>query len=192
MNKINSICFYRENTFYGEFSNFYLISSPIIYKGKSYKTSEHLYQALKYIYEDAPIINIEYVELIRKANTPNKAKILANQMICSKYNWQEELNNIIKKYQKIGVKIRKDWDNVKISVMRTVLELKFNKDLHCQQVLLSTGDAQLIENSPYDSFWGIGPNGVGSNMLGKLLMEIRNQLNNNNNSSIYEPMFTTL
>jgi len=40
-------------------------------------------------------------------------------------------------------------------------------------VLLSTGDEQIIENSPIDYYWGCGADGSGKNMLGQVLMEIR-------------------
>jgi predicted NAD-dependent protein-ADP-ribosyltransferase YbiA (DUF1768 family) len=41
---------------------------------------------------------------------------------------------------------------------------------------LETYDEELIEDSPYDSYWGIGPSGNGKNMLGKILMETREYL----------------
>jgi hypothetical protein len=41
---------------------------------------------------------------------------------------------------------------------------------------MNTGDAALIETSSIDAFWGIGKKGIGKNMLGKLLMEVRDEL----------------
>lgn len=43
--------------------------------------------------------------------------------------------------------------------------------------LLATGDAQLIENSPVDSFYGCGEDGTGQNELGKIWMRHRRRLN---------------
>jgi predicted NAD-dependent protein-ADP-ribosyltransferase YbiA (DUF1768 family) len=44
-------------------------------------------------------------------------------------------------------------------------------------LLLSTGNATLIEDSPMDFYWGCGSDGTGKNMLGKILMEYRDILN---------------
>jgi predicted NAD-dependent protein-ADP-ribosyltransferase YbiA (DUF1768 family) len=41
---------------------------------------------------------------------------------------------------------------------------------------LATGDEEIIENSPIDSYWGCGADGQGKNMLGKILMETRDIL----------------
>ncbi len=172
---MDRITFYLENTLYGEFCNFYELPS-LIYKEKSYPTSEHLYQALKYIYKDAPAVNIDYAELIRTASTPNKAKILANRYLSNRYKWQQELSAVIKSYKERGVKPREDWETAKVQVMRTVLQLKFLQDAHCRRVLLDSGDSELVEASPRDSFWGGGSDGRGANILGKLLMELRQQL----------------
>src|SRR5665811_1176045 len=100
----NEIRFFKENDPYGEFSNFYQTSSPILFEGKEYSTSEHIYQAAKYIYPDAPEINQVYVEIIRKINTPYKAKILANENQLYQYQWQIDLNRIIHEYQQKGIK----------------------------------------------------------------------------------------
>jgi predicted NAD-dependent protein-ADP-ribosyltransferase YbiA (DUF1768 family) len=39
-----------------------------------------------------------------------------------------------------------------------------------------TGDAELVEDSPTEPFWGIGPDGQGANWAGKVLMEVREKL----------------
>lgn len=76
------------------------------------------------------------------------------------------------------VKIREDWEQVKISIMRDLLMLKFAQQEFLQQ-LLATGDEELIEgNDWHDQFWGdchcLKHSGIkGRNHLGKLLMEIR-------------------
>ncbi|HEX2549583.1 MAG TPA: NADAR domain-containing protein, partial [Gammaproteobacteria bacterium] len=42
--------------------------------------------------------------------------------------------------------------------------------------LFSTGDEEIAEDSPTDSFWGLGPDGGGQNNLGKILMQVRQVL----------------
>lgn len=127
---------------YWAFSNFY--PSPIFVCGKWWRTSEHLYQALKF--EDD-----ETQEKIRNCNSPKDAANIG----------------------RTAPKIRKDWEEVKDDMMFVVLNYKFMQHKHLQELLLNTGDAEIIEDSPYDYYWGIGADGTGKNVLGKLLMELR-------------------
>jgi N-glycosidase YbiA len=67
-----------------------------------------------------------------------------------------------------------NWDQIKVSVMLDGLRTKFeNRDLRC--MLLETGNATLMEDSPTDMFWG-GTLPGSANMLGKLLMQVRNEI----------------
>ncbi len=79
------------------------------------------------------------------------------------------------------------WDKNKYNIMKKALMAKFtqNKELHT--LLLKTKTYKLVEASPYDKVWGIGidkkaaMNGIkyqGENLLGKVLMEIREALIN--------------
>lgn len=75
------------------------------------------------------------------------------------------------------VALRSDWERVKVSVMRQLLIAKFLIPAFAQ-LLLETGDEELVEgNSWNDRFWGVC-NGIGENVLGRLLMEIRDMLEN--------------
>jgi N-glycosidase YbiA len=60
--------------------------------------------------------------------------------------------------------------------MRELLHAKAAQNNDVQECLRRTGTKQIIENSPWDSYWGCGPNGNGKNMTGKILMEVRDQL----------------
>jgi len=64
-----------------------------------------------------------------------------------------------------------NWDSIKIEVMLKGLRAKFQNEKLALK-LLTTGDATLHENSPTDMFWGI----KGKDMLGKLLMQVREEL----------------
>jgi ribA/ribD-fused uncharacterized protein len=75
------------------------------------------------------------------------------------------------------VPLRKDWESVKIGVMRQALLAKFTQHQELKDLLLSTGTRQLIESTANDDYWGDGGNGSGKNMLGRLLMAIRSELN---------------
>lgn len=85
--------------------------------------------------------------------------------------------------KKLGkkIKIRDDWNKIKLDVMRYVLKYKFQIPL-LKQKLLSTGNHTIIEGNWWnDTFWGVC-NNQGQNHLGKLLMELRDELKASSNS----------
>ena len=77
--------------------------------------------------------------------------------------------------QSRSVPIRNDWDEVKEEVMLFALRRKFSNP-KLKGLLLKTGKKQLVENSPYDRYWGCGKDGGGKNRLGVLLMKVRDEL----------------
>lgn len=79
--------------------------------------------------------------------------------------------------RKIGktVDLRSDWDTYRIEAMALVLDAKFS-DGTLAQKLIATGNTQLVHSSPWDTYWGVDNKGKGKNMLGKLLMELREGL----------------
>ena len=81
------------------------------------------------------------------------------------------------------VTIRSDWDLIKVPVMLNLLRIKFTNPT-LKQWLLDTKDATLIEgNWGGDKVWGVC-NGEGRNMLGTLLMNIREEIRNEDQRSI--------
>jgi len=79
--------------------------------------------------------------------------------------------------KKIGrlLKVRPDWEDVKVNVMDSALRIKF-KDGVPRQLLMLTGKQALIEGNVWgDTFWGVCC-GKGQNVLGKLLMKIRREM----------------
>lgn len=129
---------------------------PIMYNGKSYRTTEGAYQAAKAISE-------EDQENIRLAKTPAKAK---------------KLGQI--------VQMRSDWEDIKEQVMRDVVWEKFNSSADLTNSLISTGNSYLVEGTVWhDNIWGICikkdcekcKDKQGRNLLGKILMETRKRLN---------------
>ena len=142
------IHFYSTGHAFGEFSNF--AAFPIRLKGRVWPTSEHYFQAQKFAgTEDA------HVEAIRKTASP---------MIAARMGRDRKK------------KLRRDWESVKVGVMREALVAKFEQHPELRELLLSTGDAKLVEHTERDSYWGDGGDGSGRNMLGQLLMEVRRRL----------------
>ena len=72
--------------------------------------------------------------------------------------------------------IREDWEEVKDDVMRKASFAKFSQNKDIKDILISTDNIKLIENSPFDYYWGSGFDNSGLNRLGSLLMELRNIL----------------
>jgi ribA/ribD-fused uncharacterized protein len=146
----NPICFYRINEPYGEFSNFY--SAPIQLDGYTWPTTEHYFQAQKYISDETHFNNV------LKLATPREAF------------------NYVRTYKS---SVRSDWANVKDDVMLKACMAKFEQHSKLKELLLSTGDRTLIEHTKNDSYWGDGGDGTGRNQLGITLMKVRDHLKKN-------------
>jgi ribA/ribD-fused uncharacterized protein len=77
-----------------------------------------------------------------------------------------------------NLELRDNWEYIKLSYMRQIVETKFN-DKYLMSLLNSTRGYELIEvNSWGDKFYGQSPIGVGRNELGKILMSIRDNVLN--------------
>ena len=140
--------FYRLNEPYGEFSNF--SPRPFELDGRIWPTSEHYFQAQKFP-------DTEHEEAIRLAKSP---------MIAARMGRSRDRP------------LRADWEAVKDDVMRAALYAKFTQHPCLRSLLLQTVDAELIEHTRNDSYWGDGGDGTGKNRLGQLLMELRTQFRN--------------
>ena len=105
-------------------------------------SAEHAFQSFKT--EDA-----EWATRIRQAGSPAQAKRLGRQ--CP---------------------LDPAWNNIKVGVMRRILEAKFREPT-LRGKLLATEDRELIEGNTWgDTYWGVS-GGVGRNLLGQLLMQER-------------------
>lgn len=83
-----------------------------------------------------------------------------------------------KEAKKLGrtVELRKDWEKHKEGYMYTVCLAKFTQKPELEAMLLATGDKVLVEGNTWgDTEWGVC-DGVGKNLLGKILMRIRGEL----------------
>jgi ribA/ribD-fused uncharacterized protein len=75
------------------------------------------------------------------------------------------------------VNLREDWQDIKVSVMYKGLKKKFEDPL-LEKLLLNTFDRKLVEGNTWnDTYWGVC-NGRGENVLGRLLMKVREELSN--------------
>lgn len=142
--------FFYEQDFY-VLSNF--SSFAVEFDGVLYPTSEHAYHAQKFV-------------------GGNRAMAVRRRLIQGMRSAHEAF-----KYAEAHKAYRRpDWDHAKVGIMRGILRAKAEQHEYVRRKLLATGDRELIEDSWRDDVWGWGPNHDGQNMLGKLWMEIRAEL----------------
>ncbi|KAF8896055.1 hypothetical protein BD779DRAFT_1667921 [Infundibulicybe gibba] len=143
------ILFYHKHDPYYGFTNF--SAHPVTYKGKRYPTSEHLFQSFKF-----------------QAHRPGLAEHIRT---CS-----ERPSVAFSEARRFQPEVRPDWKDVNIQKMDETLWLKFTQNHDLRAELLGTGDAELIEDSDKDAFWGVGADRKGRNELGKALERLRTKL----------------
>jgi len=146
--------FTKQNFF---LSNFFYAS--IYYEGHWYPTVEHAFQAQKNLVlkEHIPFysqyeLDIGGYEL--KEISANEAKIRGRKL-----------------------KLREDWEKVKVPIMEDLVHFKFHFHSSLRKKLIATESAELVEGNWWnDTEWGVYK-GVGKNYLGKILMNVRKLLN---------------
>jgi ribA/ribD-fused uncharacterized protein len=142
----NAHVFFYENDFY-VLSNF--SAFRIAWKARDFDTSEHAYHWEKFPLE--PDIR----QGILQARSAHQAFKIAE-------------------YYKD--KVRSDWPQRRVATMKEILRAKVKQHEYVNRKLIETGNRWLVEDSWRDSFWGWGEDGNGQNMLGRLWMEIRDEL----------------
>ena len=155
---MNEINFYRASDKpYGAFSNLY--RREVVFEGERFATSEHAYQAGK---PRKPAVR----EWLMAAPSPALLAMAAHGL----YYWD----------------VAPGWSKMKFDRMRSVLKEKFTQHEDLRELLLSTGSARLVESATVDNavnrLWG-EVNGEGRNMLGVMLMDLREELSAASNQS---------
>jgi len=149
MDSENRILFYESEHYY--LSNF--SSFKVQWNDSLWPTSEHAYQACKFFEDGVRHIADEIFE----AKSSHEALKIARR----------EADNI-----------RVDWDKMKLTVMKNILEAKLRQHLYIQKKLKLTLGKDLIENSHRDGYWGRGADWKGENHLGKLWVAVRDEFFN--------------
>jgi ribA/ribD-fused uncharacterized protein len=97
--------------------------------------------------------------------------------------WQEfcvnETDPKLVKKMSLEIRLRSDWEEVKLSIMEDLIRIKFANPTLKEQ-LLDTGDDLIQEGNTWgDTFWGVDlETGAGKNLLGKIIMKVREELKN--------------
>lgn len=154
------VCFWKEMELNGYLSQWY--NSKIIVDGISYLNAEQYMMAQKAkLFGDEKIFN----EIMKK-DTPREFKKLGRLI----KNFDDDI-----------------WNREKINIVLKGNIHKFSQNEKLKKLLLDTGDKILIEASPYDDIWGVKLREIdssilninawkGENLLGFILMEVRDYL----------------
>lgn len=161
--RTKSVVFLRTKDSFGGLSNM-AGGYSLCVNGTRFRTSEALYQACRFPHLP------EIQKLIIDAPSPMIAKAI------SKHNIEHS---------------RTDWIRVRVRVMRWCLRVKLLENWHSfGSLLLETNDKPIVELSFKDDFWGAKPADkfklVGMNVLGRLIMELREEFNSDQYDSLLE------
>jgi hypothetical protein len=143
---MSTINFDRVSDPFGCFSNF--AAYPVTLDGVLWPTSEHYFQAQKF-----------HDEAQREAILTTESPMDAARMGRDR-----------------SKRLRENWESIKDEVMYRVVLAKFAQHPGIRSQLLSTDDAPLVEHTKNDSYWGDGGDGSGKNMLGQILMRVREEI----------------
>jgi ribA/ribD-fused uncharacterized protein len=144
------------NDFRGEFS---FLSN--LYESTIYVDGER-YASVEHAYQAHKTLDPWSRKLVREARTSRDAKRLGK-----------------------SVTLRGDWEAIKVDLMRSFVRKKFENPF-LRPLLLATGDADLVEGNTWgDTFWGVC-RGEGQNWLGRLLMEVRDEIKNDDSSAGFD------
>eukprot|EP01062_Namystynia_karyoxenos_P005604 TRINITY_DN11940_c0_g3_i1.p1 TRINITY_DN11940_c0_g3~~TRINITY_DN11940_c0_g3_i1.p1 ORF type:complete len:1330 (+),score=353.10 TRINITY_DN11940_c0_g3_i1:119-3991(+) len=133
---------------YGPLANSF--PCPVVVDDTTWPSVEHYYQGMKW--QGTP-----REEEIRAAPSPEAAYRIGSE-------------------SRPGEALRGDWEEVREGCMHRGLQVKFAQSEAARAVLLGTAPGRIINADPQDPIWGEGPEGAGRNLLGALLVLIRDQL----------------
>lgn len=160
-NENECVFFWNEDCENGYLSNWYI--SPFVVDGTTYQTTEQYFMVQKAVLFG----DLKTRDQILRETSPKKCKALGRTVS----TFDSEV-----------------WDAKRYDIMKDGNRAKFLQNPDLLAKLLSTGDALLAEASPFDGIWGIKlpankalaiepPLWPGQNLQGKLLMELRAELN---------------
>ncbi|KAJ7096014.1 hypothetical protein C8R43DRAFT_907893 [Mycena crocata] len=123
---------------------------PVKYNGKEYPTSDHLFQAFKYM-DHRP-------DIADKIRTTSQSSKEASKVSTAYAAHQSP-----------------EWDRMCVANMENALWHKFNQNMSLKKQLLEAGDAHIIvsRNHTRNELWGLGKTLTGGNELGKVLERVR-------------------
>ncbi len=129
------------------FSNFAAFN--VVWRDRVWQTSEHAFQAA--CFDDKQIVE----EIYNASSAHDALKLAIKYLNQARPTWKED----------------------QLPIMKEICRAKLEQHPYIQKVLIESGDAELVEDSPKDEFWGRGADWKGENNLGKIWMELRAERN---------------
>jgi len=145
----DEIGFYSKDGDHGFLSNFY--PCQLVIEGFTFPSAEHAYQW-------------------KRAKTPELRNWIR---VAPHARYAADAARSLRPYD-----VAENWMEIRVAWMRRVVWAKFEQNYELAKLLDGTGDAVLVEESPRDEFWGRKPDGTGKNMLGRILIGVRECLRN--------------
>lgn len=163
----DEVRFYKPNSPYYEFSNYFVLPQNVTIFGLIFPTTEHAYQALKFyrFFDNVETNDIDWEdpgtifgEIIRNEVTlsiakktkpsPDKAKYLDCQK--TGYPYQKTLSKIVKANPEAH--IVENWNEIRDNIMRQIIWCKITQFPTIKDLLIGTERRKIIEDSPRDSY----------------------------------------
>jgi len=148
-----AVVFHKTKERWGELSNM-ASGFPLVVVGSVWPSSEALYQACRFPH--LPDVQLSIAQQTSAMAAKMKSKPRRSES-------------------------REDWPRIRVRIMRWVLRVKLAQHMNSfGSVLVATGDSSIVERSTKDRYWGAieSEDGTleGENVLGRLLMELREEL----------------
>lgn len=127
----------------------------VTYEGRTYPSAEHAFVAAK----------------------TDDEELRATIALIEVASWAKKFGRTIV--------LREGWDAMRIAEMRKIVYAKFTQNSWLSTKLIETWPHELVEGNHWnDRFWGQDLAGYGSNHLGKILMQVREQLLEKSNEKV--------
>ena len=169
----NIVGFYHSTDPYYEFANVAPVTTPggLTIDGHKWPTTEHYFQARKFVEKSPQWLNVRQCSSGFQAAQYASKGGLSGPPHCGLAQWDKDKN----------------------AVMMKALRAKAGQDLQFRFSLLGTGNQPLFETSDRDAYWGVALKGgqYGTNYLGALLMQLRDELRTGVQRDVKPPVMTS-
>lgn len=151
-------------------------------------------------HQESPLSNFHQTQFSAESKTFTSVEQFVNYKKAKHFDDEEAAEDIMKTNDPVAIKKRgkstniknynsRYWAQVQVDIMKQALVYKFDQNPNLKSFLAETKNKLLVEASPWDKYWGAGlglhdpklanvPPGQwpGKNMLGKLLVDLRQKI----------------